>query len=205
MPHGSQVATVRFNVGSSGSFLDFAGADARRANADLFPHASHHRAQALQVRIPPASPRVICVADHISIMRRFAAKFTLQCHISSCFSFIWAWIYCSKCRQTKLLILADPTTCGKARLLRTGWFYGARLLCSGWFLGRAVRLRTILRVNLLHPKAPSPPLALLFFRTGFARPLRTSNGSNRIEITRVARKRNIRLAARTIVDRVPPT
>src|SRR6266481_5977089 len=108
MPHGSQVATVRFNVGSSGSFLDFAGADARRANADLFPHASHHRAQALQVRIPPASPRVICVADHISIMRRFAAKFTLQCHISSCFSFIWAWIYCSKCRQTKLLILADP-------------------------------------------------------------------------------------------------
>src|SRR6266478_535330 len=125
-------------------------------------------------------------------MRRFAAKFTLQCHISSCFSFIWAWIYCSKCRQTKLLILADPTTCGKARLLRTGWFYGARLLCSGWFLGRAVRLRTILRVNLLHPKAPSPALAILFFRTGFARPSRTSNGANHIEITRVVLKKSVR-------------
>jgi hypothetical protein len=27
------------------------------------------------------------VADHVSIVRRFAAEFTLQCHFSSCFFF----------------------------------------------------------------------------------------------------------------------
>jgi len=86
-PTDRRFATVRFKVGSSGGFLYFAGADARRANADLLPHARHNRAQALQVRIPPAAPRVIRVADHVSIMRRFAAELTLQCHISSCFSF----------------------------------------------------------------------------------------------------------------------
>ena len=78
------------------------------------------------------------------------------------------------------------------RLLGTGWFYGVRLCIPDGFLGRAVRLRTILRVNLLHPKAPSPALALLFFRTGFARPSRTSNGSNHIEITRVVLKKSVR-------------
>src|SRR5260370_2806408 len=81
MPHGPQVCNAQIQGWSSGGFLYFAGADARRANADLLPHARHHRAQALQVRIPPAPPRVIRVADHISIMRRFAAEFTLQCHI----------------------------------------------------------------------------------------------------------------------------
>src|SRR6266478_4312094 len=80
-------ATVRFKAGNSGSFLYFARADTRGANTHLLPHSRHNRAQALQVRIPPATPRVICVADHISIVRRFAAEFTLQCHISSCFSF----------------------------------------------------------------------------------------------------------------------
>jgi hypothetical protein len=80
-------ATVKFKVGGSGSFFYFAGADARRANTDLLAHPCHHGAHALQVRIPPATPRVIRVADHVSIMRRFAAEFTLQCHFSSCFSF----------------------------------------------------------------------------------------------------------------------
>jgi hypothetical protein len=74
----------------------------------MLPHARHYGAQALQIRIPSAPPRVIRVDDHISIVRRFAAKFTLQCHFSSCFNFIWAWISCSKCPKTKLLILADP-------------------------------------------------------------------------------------------------
>jgi hypothetical protein len=78
---------VKFKVGGSGGFRYAAESDARRANADLLPHARHDRAHALQVRIPPAPPRVIRVADHVSIMRRFTAELTLQCHFYSCFSF----------------------------------------------------------------------------------------------------------------------
>src|SRR6266478_9923154 len=108
MPHGRSFATVKFKVGGSGCFLYLAGADARGANADLFPHARHDRAHALQVRIPPAPPRVIRVADHVSKMRRFAAKLTLQCHFSSCFNFYLGLGFLLECRKTKLLILADP-------------------------------------------------------------------------------------------------
>jgi hypothetical protein len=82
-------ATLKFKVGGSGGFLYLAGADARRTNTHLLPHARHDRAQALQVRIPPAAPRIIRVADYVSIVRRFAAELTLQCHISSCFGFLF--------------------------------------------------------------------------------------------------------------------
>jgi len=112
-PTDRRFKTIAFKVGSSGGFLYFAGTDARRANADLFPHARHNRAQALQVRIPPAPPRIVRVADHVSIVRRFAAEFTLQCHVLPASVFIWAWISCSKYRQTKLLILADPLPLAK--------------------------------------------------------------------------------------------
>jgi hypothetical protein len=86
-PTERRFATVKFKVGGSGRFLYLAGADARGANADMFPHARHDRAHTLQVWIPPAPPRVIRMADHVSKMRRFAAELTLQCHFSSCFSF----------------------------------------------------------------------------------------------------------------------
>jgi hypothetical protein len=82
-PKERRFATVKSKAGVSGGFLYLAGADARRAYADLLPHARHDGAQALQVRIPPAPTRVIRVADHISKMRRFAAELTLQCHFSS--------------------------------------------------------------------------------------------------------------------------
>jgi hypothetical protein len=88
-PKEQRFSTVKLKVGGSGGFLYLAGADARRANANLLLHACHYRANALQVRVPPAPPRVIRVADHVSIMRRFAAELTLQCHFSSCFSFLF--------------------------------------------------------------------------------------------------------------------
>jgi hypothetical protein len=82
-PTGRRFATINFKVGGLGSFLNLAGADARRANPDLLPHARHDRAHALQVWIPPAPPGVVCVADYVSVMRPFAAEITLQCHFSS--------------------------------------------------------------------------------------------------------------------------
>jgi hypothetical protein len=44
--------------------------------------ARHHRAHALQIRIPPPPARIVGVADDVSIGRRFAAELTLQCHSS---------------------------------------------------------------------------------------------------------------------------
>ncbi len=116
MPHGRSFATVKFKVGGSGCFLYLAGADARGANADLFPHARHDRAHALQVRIPPAPPRVIRVADHVSKMRRFAAKLTLQCHFSSCFNFYLGLDFLLELSQNQAPHSSRPSTSGKARL-----------------------------------------------------------------------------------------
>jgi hypothetical protein len=82
MPQGAQVRIGR--VGDSGSFFDFAGADARRANANVLFGAANDSVHALEVRIPAAATRVIRVADDVAIVRRFAAKLTLQCHFSSC-------------------------------------------------------------------------------------------------------------------------
>ena len=59
------------------------------------------------------------------------------------------------------------------------------------FMSHSVCLGMILRVNCVIRDPTSPP-ARLFFRTGFARPSRTSKCSNRIEITRVARKKKAR-------------
>src|SRR5690348_1005731 len=69
-----------FKAGSSGGFFHAAGADARRAHPYVFLHARHYRAHALQIRIPPPPPRVVGVADDVSIGRCFAAEFTLHCH-----------------------------------------------------------------------------------------------------------------------------
>jgi len=105
---------VKFKVGGSGGFLYTAKSDARRTNADLLPHARHDRAHALQVRIPPAPPRVIRVADHVSIMRRFAAELTLQCHFYSCFSFYLGLDFLVEMSQNQAPYSNRPSTSGKA-------------------------------------------------------------------------------------------
>src|SRR5712692_903853 len=106
--------------------------------------------------------------------------------------FIWAWISRSKCRQTKLLILADPPPPAKCGLCIPKDSSGHAFCAPNGFTGYGVCLRKTLRVDLLHPMSPRPPLARLFFRTGFDCAPRTSNCSNHIEITRVVRKRNAR-------------
>src|SRR5882762_444724 len=136
MPHGRSFATVKFKAGGSGGFLYLAGADARCANTDLFPHARHDRAHALQVRIPPAPPRVIRVANHVSIMRRFAAELTLQCHFSSCFNFYLGLDFLLELSQNQAPHSSRPSTFGKVRLLHP--FASCVLLrdaplASGWF------------------------------------------------------------------------
>src|SRR6202007_3171556 len=68
----------------SGCFGHTDQTDACRADANLFVNAGNDGPHALQVRIPAATPGVVGVADHVSIMRPFAADITLQCHIDSC-------------------------------------------------------------------------------------------------------------------------
>jgi hypothetical protein len=172
---------VKFKVGDSGGFLYLAGADAGCANSNLLPHACHHRANALQVRIPPAPPRVVRVADHVSIMRRFAAELTLQCHFSSCFSFYLGLDFLLEMSPNQAPHSSRPATSGKVRLLRPGCFSGTRPFPTARFCGAVLNIRS--RRTALSP---------LFFRTGFDRVPRTSNCSNRIEITRVVRKKNVR-------------
>src|SRR5580698_8232719 len=89
---GSCVRTARlilawegFKVWCSGRFLDAARANAGRANSNMFSGAIHQRVDTLQVRIPPSTPCIVRVTDHVAKMRPFAAKFTLQCH---CFSYL---------------------------------------------------------------------------------------------------------------------
>jgi hypothetical protein len=55
------------------------------------------------------------------------------------------------------------------------------------------------------PLGSATPISPLFFRTGFESAPRTSNSSNRIEMTRFVLKKKRLLAARTIVDLVPHT
>jgi hypothetical protein len=83
---------------SSGSLFHATHADARGANANLFARTIDHGANALEVRIPAAAPGIVGVADHVAIMRRFAADFTLQCHDSSLHS---------KDMKRKALIVAE--------------------------------------------------------------------------------------------------
>src|SRR5208283_1754341 len=68
----------------SGCFFHAAQPNAAGADTHLLANSVYHRAHPLQIRVPPATPCVIRVAYHVSIVRPFAADFTLQCHI--CFA-----------------------------------------------------------------------------------------------------------------------
>jgi hypothetical protein len=65
---------------SRAGFSNAARANAVRADAQLLLHALHNRANSLQIRIPAPPPRVIRVADDVSILRTLAADFTLLSH-----------------------------------------------------------------------------------------------------------------------------
>jgi len=65
---------------SSGGFLYFTGANACGAHPHVFRRRAHRRAYALQIRIPAAPPRIVRVANHVAVLRPFAAKFTLHRH-----------------------------------------------------------------------------------------------------------------------------
>jgi hypothetical protein len=74
---------LRDNCGlrmSGAGFGNAAGANAIGANAQLFLHALHDRANSLQIWIPTPPPRIICVADDVSVLRTLAADFTLLSH-----------------------------------------------------------------------------------------------------------------------------
>jgi hypothetical protein len=45
--------------------------------------ALYDRLHAPEIGIPPPPAGIVCVTDYISVVRRFAAKLTLQCHSSS--------------------------------------------------------------------------------------------------------------------------
>jgi hypothetical protein len=68
-------------LGMSGAgFGDATGANAIGTNAQLLLDAFHDRANALQIGIPTPTPRVIGVADDVSVLRTLAADFTLLGH-----------------------------------------------------------------------------------------------------------------------------
>jgi hypothetical protein len=74
---------LRDNCGlrmAGAGFGNAARANTVRANAQLFLHALHNRANSLQIWIPAPSPRVIRVADDVSVLRTLAADFTLLSH-----------------------------------------------------------------------------------------------------------------------------
>src|SRR5437867_180762 len=70
---------------SSGGFLDAAEPDARGADAHVLAHAVHDGLHAAKIRIPAAAAGIIGVADYVAVVRPFAAVFTLQSHVLTCF------------------------------------------------------------------------------------------------------------------------
>ena len=89
MPQETQVRIGRVKFGGSGSFFDFAGADARGAHANVLFGSRNDGVHALEVWIPAATTRIVRVAHNVAIVRRFAAKLTLQCHFSSCLQILF--------------------------------------------------------------------------------------------------------------------
>src|SRR5215472_10229531 len=113
-PANRQFTKGKFKVGSSGGFFHAPGANARRTHSDMLLDARHHRAHAPQIRIPPAPPRIVSVADDVSIGRRFAAEFTLQCHFDCpARSKLETGNLALRVARTKLPILTEGRFCTK--------------------------------------------------------------------------------------------
>ena len=62
------------------SFRYAAGANAGRADANVFARAVNDRADAAQVRVPTPTGDVVRVADGVPVAGFLAAEFTCQCH-----------------------------------------------------------------------------------------------------------------------------
>jgi hypothetical protein len=65
-------------------------------------------------------------------MRRFAAKFTLQCHFSSCFSFYLGLDFLLEMSPNQAPYSSKPSSFGKVRLLTPDCFPG-RVIASAPF------------------------------------------------------------------------
>jgi hypothetical protein len=78
-------AKTIFRCGNSqlGCFRDAAGPNAGSAHADLFASAIHHSADALKIRIPSATARIVRVTDHVPERGAFAAKRAFHSHNNS--------------------------------------------------------------------------------------------------------------------------
>jgi len=79
-----KVSSSRFFRAGSSDLGYLAGADARCANAKMLVGASYDGANPLEVRVPAAAASIVGVANHVAVLRPFAAEITLQCHVSSC-------------------------------------------------------------------------------------------------------------------------
>jgi hypothetical protein len=60
--------------------LDFAGTDARRANAKAAAGAVHQRANRLQVQVPTALRQIVGVADAVTELGTAATDLANFCH-----------------------------------------------------------------------------------------------------------------------------
>jgi len=71
----------------SGSFGDFAGTDACRADAKGFPGAVHDGVYTLEIGVPPSPGDVVSMTHVISVCRAFAANFASTRHQK----LLWKW------------------------------------------------------------------------------------------------------------------
>jgi hypothetical protein len=64
----------------SGGFFHTAKTNASRANTNLFAGSVDEGVNPLDVGVPAATPGIVGVADHVSVVGTLTAIFTLQCH-----------------------------------------------------------------------------------------------------------------------------
>jgi hypothetical protein len=70
---------------SSGSFFHAAQTNARGARTNMLVYAINDCPHTPQIRVPAPPPRIVRVAHHVTVLRPFAAVFTLQSHVLPCF------------------------------------------------------------------------------------------------------------------------
>src|SRR5215472_10508519 len=72
-----------FKTKGSGCLFHATRPNAGGTHTNVLLHAVYHRANPPQVRVPSPPSRVVCVADHISKLRRLAAHGALHGHGST--------------------------------------------------------------------------------------------------------------------------